>query len=88
VGALKKAIYHGQSSAAASTIELQRMHTLADTIKPAFHARDDSPFMQAAAQLQHALTNADAAPRDSCSQLRAALSPITDACQSCHRKFR
>lgn len=85
---LKHAIYTGQCTATDSAAQLQRMDTLAANIQAAFKAREGSPFMQAHAQLQQALDKARATPLPSCQALRAALDPITDACQNCHRQFR
>lgn len=87
VSHLKHAIYTGQCTAADSSAQLQRMDTLASTIQAAFKVRAGSPFMQAHAHLQHALDKARATPLASCQALRAALGPITDACESCHNKF-
>lgn len=88
VSVLKKAVYQGKCAAADSTLQLQRLDTLASNIQTAFNVRDGSPFMQAEEQLQNALDKARATSLTDCPALRAALGPINDACEDCHTKFR
>jgi cytochrome c556 len=87
VGTLRGAIRARQCDGTTTTGHLQRLQVIATEIGPAF-PDVDQPFRDGAAKLENALrVSAAAAPAD-CPALQAALKPIDDACDSCHRLYR
>jgi cytochrome c556 len=87
IGTMGGAIRARQCDANASLGHLQRMQTFATEIGPAF-PDVDQPFHDAAAKLETALRGAvQAAPAD-CPALQAALKPVDEACEACHRQYR
>jgi cytochrome c556 len=87
MGVLRANVRAGQCNAKASADRFARMRATAGDVREAFPEMD-AAFYTGAQHLDMALDRAIAAAPDTCAALTAALAPVGDACQSCHRQYR
>jgi cytochrome c556 len=84
---LKGALKAQRCEGAVAQDQLQHMQVIASDITNAFPGAPQ-PFLDDAAHLRNALQSAvQAAPTD-CPALAAALKPVGEACDNCHRQYR
>ena len=84
---LDHAVKAQQCDAAATGAQLDRLRSTALDIPSAFKGVEQ-PFLDASSKLQGTLRDATAAAPTTCAALAAALKPVENACDSCHKQFR
>jgi cytochrome c556 len=87
MGVLRANVRAGQCDAKASADRFARMRSAAGDVREAFPDMD-AAFYTGAQQLETALGRAAAAAPATCAALSAALAPVGETCQSCHRQYR
>jgi cytochrome c556 len=87
IGTLGGSIRARQCDASASIGHLQRLQSAATEIGQAFPDADQA-FYDGAAKLETALRGAVQAAPAGCPALQAALKPVDEACEACHRQYR
>ncbi len=84
--ALKNAMKAQQCAPAQSQSQLQHMQLTAQDIDPVF-AGADPQFFEHAKKLHDALAQAMQAAPANCQALAAAMKPVGEACESCHKQY-
>lgn len=84
---LEHAVRTQQCEATAIRSNLERLQSAALDIPGAFKGAED-PFMQASDKLQGTLKDAITASPGTCAALAAAIQPVDNACDNCHKRFR
>ena len=87
LGELKQELKTQQCDAAQIQHHLLRMQSTATDILPTFGITDKA-FVDDANQLQTRLQQATVSAPATCAALAAALKPVGETCQNCHRQFR
>lgn len=88
VGALREEMRANTCEAKAVSGHLNRLRETAGDVREAFGDGTEAGFGQAADRLSASLDDALAAAPATCAALSAALRPVGEACQSCHRRYR
>lgn len=84
---LHHAVKARQCDAAVIATHLARLQSAALDIPGAFKGVEQ-PFLDASDKLQRSIGSAVTAAPTTCAALTAALAPVDDACDSCHKQFR
>ncbi len=87
LGQLQHAVKAQQCDAAATSAHLGRLQSTAMDIPGAFKGVEQ-PFLDSASKLQDTLTKASSAAPATCAALAAAIKPVGEACDACHKQYR
>ncbi|HEY9132383.1 MAG TPA: cytochrome c [Dyella sp.] len=85
-GQLRNAVKAQQCDAAKTQKQLGTLLAVSGDIGPAF-AGVEQPFLDAADKLHSAIQSAAVAAPTDCQALAAAIKPVGEACESCHRQY-
>lgn len=87
MAALREDVRANRCEAKGAAAHLLRLREEAGDIGTAFPDMDDG-FRKATDRLTASLDSAIGSPIGDCAALSAALTPVGEACQSCHRQYR